>query len=150
MMRLMRSNQKWWRKPLALVDDKCLPAELVVLRNSLGQGEDGTWLNSRGTETVVVDLEQASDGKFHTFRIQLPDFVSKCLKSFYDHPEFAKGVFDLVIWNTIDKKDRFVEVKCPHWDRPRPEQERFAELARKRGIETHISEWEFGSEEDTS
>jgi len=149
MLRLVKANVTWWRKPLVLVDGRCLPAELAVLSQTLRDGEDGAWINSRGTDTAAVDLIRRPDGKFATVRAKLPDFVQERLKSFYDHPEVAKGVFDLVIWHISDKKVRFVEVKCPHWDRPTPEQKRFAELANEWGIETHIAEWEFVSGEGT-
>ena len=125
------------------MNGKVIPAELAVLVESLRDGEDGAWLNSRGTKTAVVDLVKDSNGKFHTVRAPLPDFVQDCLNSFYKHPEVAKGVFDLVIWKVPENNIRFVEVKCPHWDRLTMEQKRFSELAHEYGIDTEIVEWEF-------
>ena len=57
-----------------------------------------------------------------------------------------KGVFDLVLWRNSDKRIRFIEVKCPHWDRQTPEQISFSEVVRERGIKTEVVEWEFDSE----
>lgn len=147
MFQLGRSEKTWWQKPLAFVDEKFLPAELVVLRYVLRDGEEGAWLNSRGTKTAVVDLVQEPDGRFRTVRVPLPGYVQECLTSFYAHPEVAKGVFDLVIWRPFDLAVRFVEVKCPHWDRLTAEQQRFSELAHEQNIKTEIVEWEFEGRE---
>ena len=62
MLKLTRSNQKWWQKPLTYMNGKVIPAELAVLVESLRDGEDGAWLNSRGTKTAVVDLVKDSSG----------------------------------------------------------------------------------------
>ncbi len=129
MMQLERAGIKWWRKPLAIYDGRRLPAELIVLCESLRPGESGAWLNSTGTKTGVVDLAETSPGKFKTVRVPLPDFVQELLRVFYQHPDVKKGVFDLVLWRASDKNVRFVEVKCPHWDRLTLDQKRFAELA---------------------
>jgi len=143
MLQLTQSDKKWWQKPLAEENGKYLPAELVVLKRVIRKGEDGAWLNSRGTKTAVIDLVQDEKGNFRTVRISLPAYVHECLEQLYAHPEVAKGVFDLVIWRDSDQAIRFVEVKCPHWDRLTPEQKRFSELANDRHIETGIAEWEF-------
>jgi len=143
MIKFRRSDKKWWRKPLVLKNGKSLPAELAVLHLSLIEGEQGAWLNSRSTTTGVKDLQEISSGKFKTLRLLLPGYVKECLRSFYDLPNVSKGVFDLVIWRPFDCRIRFVEVKCPHWDKPTVEQLEFAELAKKQGILTKIVEWEF-------
>lgn len=143
MIKFQRSDKKWWRKPLVLENNKSLPAELAVLHLSLKEDEQGVWLNSRTTKTGVSDLRENTSGKFKTVRLSLPLYVQDCLRSFYDLPDVSKGVFDLVIWRTSDCSIRFVEVKCPHWDKPTAEQIRFAELAEQKGIANEIIEWEF-------
>lgn len=67
----------------------------------------------------------SANGKYVTRRISLPDFVSETLKRTYEAAEVKRGCPDLVIWNEDSKQVRFVEVKCPHWDRPTKEQELF-------------------------
>jgi len=120
-----------------------MPAELAVLNLSLRDKEAGVWLNSRGKKTGVIDLNEITAGKFETVRFDLPKHVQQCLKSFYDNPEVSKGVYDLMLWSTESDRIRFIEVKCPHWDKPTKEQEVFSGLAREKGIETSIAEWEF-------
>ena len=122
MLKLEPAGIKWWRKPLAICNGRPLPAELVVLRSTLRTDEDGAWLNSRGTKTGAVDLRKKGTGKFATARVALPDHVQACLRSFYEHPEIRKGVYDLVVWSRSSGSIRFVEVKCPKWDRRTPEQ----------------------------
>ena len=72
MLRFQPSNERWWQKPLALLGGKPLPAELVVLQAELQPGENGAWLNSRGTRSGVVDLVQIEPGKYKTTRVDLP------------------------------------------------------------------------------
>ena len=146
MLKLSRSVHSWWQKPLIMEGDKSLPAELVILNRMMEYDEEGAWLNSRGTTTGVYDLIEYEPGKFRTIRCNLPDFVQGCLRTFYDHPDIDKGVFDLVLWRNSDKRIRFIEVKCPHWDRQTPEQISFSEVVRERGIKTEVVEWEFDSE----
>ena len=55
----------------------------------------------------------------------------------------AKGAPDLVLWNESARTVRFVEVKCPHWDRPSAEQLKFLGAAEEQGVATSIAEWEF-------
>jgi len=55
-LQLKRSGKTWWQKPLAEVEGQYLPAELVVLEHAVRAGEEGAWLNSRGTKTAVVNL----------------------------------------------------------------------------------------------
>ncbi len=143
MRRYERSEHRWWNKPLVRYDNRHLPAELVVLAESLDRGEDGAWLNSRGTETGVSGLEQITPERFKTLRTVLPRFVQECLVSLYDHPKVLKGVYDLVVWREADEQVRFIEVKNPHWDQPTPEQLYFADVAAGRGIRTEVIEWEF-------
>lgn len=124
------------------LEGKPLPAELAVLYLSLCEAEKGVWMNSRSTR--VTDLiRDKQTGKFKTVRAQLPGFVSKVLESFYARPEIKRGVFDLVIWNEERQTARFVEVKCPHWDRLTPEQAVFVDIAEEMGTETSVVEWEF-------
>jgi hypothetical protein len=143
MLRFEKSGDYWWRKPLARVSGRSLPAELVVLQKSLLSGEEGAWLNSRGTRSGVVDLQRDAGGKFKSVRINLPDFVSAILESLYQRAGVVKGAPDLVIWNVVARRLRFIEVKCPHWDRLSPEQVSFFEAAKSLGIATAIEEWEF-------
>ena len=42
----------------------------------------------------------------------------------------AKGAPDLVIWSEADTYVRFVEVKCPDWDRPYADRLLFHEAVR--------------------
>jgi len=37
---------------------------------------------------------------------------------------------------------RFVEVKCPHWDRVSKEQVAFIQVAEEQGVNTKIAEWD--------
>ena len=137
-----RANAKWWQKPLVEVNGAALPAELAVLQLEKEDCEDGVWINSRGTTSGVVALEQVA-GKFKVVRRTLPNVVSKFLKEAYRSPSLARGCPDLVIWNTSSAKFRFVEVKCPLWDRPSKEQDEFMTYARLQGIAAEIVEWVF-------
>ena len=143
MLRLTKSHERWWQKPLADMGGKPLPAELVVLYAELQDGEAGVWLNSRGTSTGAVDLTRSSGGKLETVRTKLPPFVSDLLRSLYEATGLAKGAPDLVIWNSSSNSVRFVEVKCPHWYRPSEEQLKFLAAAEEHGVEASIAEWEF-------
>jgi len=143
LIKLTPAHSKWWNKPLVSEGGRKLPAELVILNRSLMPGENGAWLNSRGTKTGAVDLVEISPGEFKTIRNELPEFVQECLKSFYSRPDVAKGIYDLVAWNQSTKVLRFIEVKCPHWDRQSPEQLAFANLAQEQGISVNVAEWEF-------
>ena len=137
---MQRADQRWWNKPLVNYQGKILPAELVVLSIELKPEEDGRWMNSRGTTSGVVDyiVKQSK-----TVRKILPDNVSAVLKKLYEASGLSKGCPDLVIWSTTSDKMRFVEVKCPHWDRPSAEQDKFMSSAQRHGIVTTIVEWEF-------
>lgn len=141
-LQFTRAGIRWWQKPLVDTDGQYLPAELAVLREVREPGEEGWWLNSRGTKTGVVDLRSTDDG-FATRRRELPPAVSSLLAEFYEDPRVTKGVFDLVLWHPTSERIRFVEVKCPHWDRPSKAQLLFARLAEARGVETEAVEWEF-------
>jgi hypothetical protein len=143
MLRLQRSGITWWQKPLTLVAGRALPAELAVLAAELGPDEAGVWLNSRGTRTGVVDLLEIVPGKFKTKRAPLPRFVSTMLSALYASTGLTKGAPDLVIWSLSTQSMRLVEVKCPHWDKPSPEQLKFLAAAAESGLETSIAEWEF-------
>jgi len=114
-----------------------------VLSSELAPGEQGAWLNSRGTGSGVVDL--VSDSKaasgFRARRIALPPFVTAKLRELYSRSHLAKGCPDLVIWRA--GAVRLVEVKCPHWDAPSIEQARFMRTAAKLGVATQVVEWEF-------
>lgn len=142
-IRLEPAGINWWSKPLAMVEGRPLPAELVILRMTLRAGEAGAWLNSCGTKTGVIDLAERGTGHFETLRIDLPGHVQACLRSFYEHPEIRNGMYDLVIWSRLSESIRFVEVKCPKWDRQSAAQRRFAMLARERGLEVDVAEWDF-------
>jgi hypothetical protein len=122
---------------------KPLPAELVVLYAELQDGEAGVWLNSRGTSTGAVDLVRGAGGKLRTARVELPHFVSAAVESLYEATGLLEGAPDLVVWSEVDHSIRFIEVKCPHWDRPSDAQLKFMQAAEQRGYGTSISEWEF-------
>ena len=139
------AQEKWWQKPLVLIDGEVLPAELAVLQLELRNSEEGVWINSRGLKPGVSALKQVA-GTFQTIRKPLPDAVSRFLAEMYESTDLMKGCPDLVIWNTSSGKFRFVEVKCPLWDRPSKEQADFIDCVRARGIEAEIVEWIF--EED--
>lgn len=91
-------------------------------------------MNSRGVASGTRELTRDSTGKFKTRRIHLPTFVSARLRSLYEASGLSKGAPDLIIWNTGDSSVRFVEVKCPHWDRPSEEQLRFLRVAEAAGV----------------
>jgi hypothetical protein len=57
----------------------------------------------------------------------------------YPHPEILKDIYDLILWRSKEQKIRFIEVKCLNKDRLTAEQQRFAELAKKRGILTKVT-----------
>ena len=141
-----KAEEKWWQKPLVLMNDAVLPAELAVLQLEKGDGEDGVWINSRGTTSGVTGLERVS-GKLRTVRKDLPDAVSTFLIEAYRSTSLAKGCPDLVIWNTSSMDFRFVEVKCPVWDRPTKEQNEFMAYARSLGVGAEIVEWVFEKDE---
>lgn len=146
MLRFAPANTHWWQKPLVLVDGRALTAELAVLGLQLRPGEQGVWLNSRGRTSGVVDLvprRQPDGPSFATRRTPLPPFVAAALNRLYGAAGVKKGCPDLVIWRSDPESLRLVEVKCPHWDSPTPEQERFLEAAAAAGISASVIEWEF-------
>jgi hypothetical protein len=49
----------------------------------------------------------------------------------------------LVIWRTASEEIRLIEVKCPDWDVPTPEQVAFLAAAETMGITATIVEWRF-------
>lgn len=121
-------------------------AELAILDTELEAGEQGVWLNSRGTKTGVVELvPRPTDDpdSYQTRRVQLPAFVSRALETLYSDPDLNKGCPDLVIWRDEPPGIRLVEVKCPHWDKSSPEQEKFMSAAAAAGIQAKLVEWEF-------
>ena len=124
MYKFQNSHERWWQKPLVRTTSGPLPAELAVLRLELKDGEDGVWINSRGTKTGVCDLESV-DGKFKTVRKNFPESVSSFLSDTYKSTVLAKGCPDLVVWNLESEVFRFIEVKCPKWDRLANEQVAF-------------------------
>ena len=143
MLRFERSGYRWWQKPLVRLGSRVLTAELAVLEAELQPGEAGAWLNGRGTRSGVIDLIQVEPGKFKTKRADLPGNVSALLASLYQSTGLSKGAPDLIIWSDKVATVRFVEVKCPHWDKPSSEQLKFLEAASERGIPSSIAEWEF-------
>ena len=143
------ANEKWWRKPLVMSDAGPLPAELAILAREIKHGEDGVWINSRSTTTGVCGLSRKV-GKVETIRKELPDFISVFLASVYENEKLSSGCPDLVIWNNETRAFRFVEVKCPLWDRPTKQQYQFMAFAASEGIETMISEWVFEDSGDSA
>jgi hypothetical protein len=138
-----KSPHKWWRKPLVQTSVKHLPAELVVLAEELQDGESGAWLNSRGTTSGVVDLVEDRVGRFKAVRSPLPVFVRARLQGIYRQLDVRKGIPDLVIWKCAEQSIRFVEVKCPRWDRASAEQLRLHEICRSMGYAVSVREWLF-------
>jgi hypothetical protein len=143
LIQLHKSTERWWQKPLVAWNGTVLPAELVILSLEQRDNEAGAWLNSRSSTTGVIDLRKSPDGTYTAVRAQLPTFVSDALRSLYIDTGLKKGMPDLVIWNYVTRSIRLVEVKCPHWDRPSPEQRYFFAAARNRGISVAVAEWEF-------
>lgn len=144
LLQFKSAHIRWWRKPLVRVRGRRLPAELAVLALQIKAGETGAWLNSRGVSSGVVDLipDAGSASGFRTQRAKLPSFVVTTLRRLYHEANLTKGCPDLVIWSASEV--RLVEVKCPHWDRPSPEQTRFMRVAARLGVATRVVEWEFG------
>ena len=149
MLQFKPAGTKWWNKPLVNHRGKSLPAELVVLQINLEQEEVGVWLNSRSVTTGVSDLirNETEDGeyKYKTLRIEIPEFVGDAIRMLYTASGLTKGCPDLVIWNSNTSGIRFIEVKCPHWDRVSAEQIEFIRIAGEQGVNTKIVEWEFAS-----
>ena len=145
MLQLKRSSLRWWQKPLADHEGRPVPAELVVLQRNLRPGEQGAWLNSRGTASGTRDLVRDEDGTLKSVRVSLPGFVQVALRDLYQATGLSKGAPDLVLWDERTASMRFIEVKCPHWDRPSNEQLKFLDAAAKSGYSVAIEEWEFES-----
>ena len=149
MLRFDPADMTWWQKPLVQWDGRLLPAELVVLQTELGEGEQGVWINSRGTKTGVSDLIPVRDDPlrdFKTHRIAIPLFVAASLNGLYSAAGVSKGCPDLVIWHEGRGEVRLVEVKCPHWDSVTPEQEAFMRAAESQNVPVSVVEWEFSRE----
>jgi hypothetical protein len=139
-----KSSKKWWQKPLVSYNRRNLPAELAVLCTELKESENGVWINSRSSKSGVINLAKVESG-FKPRRIEIPLFVAKRIENIYKSTRKRMGCPDLVIWNPRTKNIRFVEVKCPHWDRVREGQKEFILNAKSMGIETKIIEWEFNN-----
>jgi hypothetical protein len=140
------AQHKWWNKPLVKFAGSYLPAELAVLSLEIHPGERGAWMNSRGTASGVVDLtceQKNGEAEYSARRELLPGFVSETIRSLYQKAKVRKGCPDLVIWTVEAQQLRFIEVKCPHWDKSTREQELFMKAAESFGISTKIVEWEF-------
>ena len=137
-----RAQERWWNKPLVDLASGAVPAELAILELELRNGEEGVWMNSRSVTTGVCGLARNSQ-TIKAIRKPLATVAAEVLAEIYDATELTKGCPDLVIWNTNSRLLRLVEVKCPIWDRPTPEQEIFMEYAKSKGIDTKIAEWYF-------
>ena len=132
-----------------LVRSGALPAELAVLARELRHAERGLWLNSRPKASGVADLLPVVTAKgpsFRTRREPLPLFVIAALEDIYRRGQLRRGCPDLAIWRTDREDFRLVEVKCPDWDKPSLDQERFIEIASQLGISTKIVEWVFAED----
>jgi hypothetical protein len=143
LLQFVAANEKWWQKPLVTYQGQNKPAELAVLDKEIAEGEKGVWLNSRSTSSGVSGLVRDQTGKYKTVRTALPGFVSAKLAELYTLTGLLKGMPDLVIWHEASRAIRLVEVKCPHWDRPSPEQDQFLAIAATHGVPSTIVEWEF-------
>ena len=51
------------QNPLVRLESRLIPAELSVLHQEIGKGEEGAWLNSRGLESGVADIISTGDGR---------------------------------------------------------------------------------------
>jgi hypothetical protein len=136
------SNEKWWQKPLVSFRGSIIPAELAILRIELNQNEDGVWINSRSGKSGVINLLKINH-KFITIRKIIPKIVENKLEEIYKKTTSRNGFPDLVIWNRKTFTIRFVEVKCPLWDKVRAGQEEFIKIANEMGLFVKIAEWEF-------
>ena len=143
------AHEKWWQKPLVRVNGQAMPAELAVLAAELRGDEKGMWINSRGTKTGVSSIKRRS-GTIKTVRERFPSLIAEFLEEVYESTSLAKGCPDLVIWNKESYAFRFVEVKCPKWDRPSKEQSDFIVYANERGISATIVEWLFEEDANTT
>lgn len=146
MHKFERAHSTWWNKPLVRFEGSATTAELAILAMSCGPKEAGAWLNSRRPRTGVVRLVQATSGdakKLITIRCDLPAGVREALTSIANVIDDEAGCPDLVIWNEEGYVTQLIEVKCPHWDRLSERQAAFLELARSRGINARVEEWEF-------
>lgn len=142
-----KSESRWWQKPLVQSRHGLIPAELAVLYLELEDDEEGVWINSRGTKTGVRSLE-LHDGRFTTVRQRLSAPVSQFLKKAYQKERLARGCPDIVIWKLDSPEFRFVEVKCPLWDRLSKEQVEFIAYSEGRGISTAVAQWVFEEDVD--
>lgn len=147
MLRLRKANVSWWQKPLVRLGQKVLTAELVVLASELVEGEQGVWLNSRSRTSGVIELVLGLPGRqgnpFKTRRMALPSFVTSTLDKLYSKANVVRGCPDLIIWHAESQLLRFVEVKCPHWDKVSADQDCFMAAAVAMGLPVKIIEWEF-------
>lgn len=147
MYQFEKAIERWWQKPLVVTSTHPMPAELVILNLEMKEDEDGGWLNSRGTKTIAksttVKPKDNGDFSLKVNREAIPQFVQETLNALYEVTNLGKGVPDLILWNTTTKKIRFIEVKCPHWDKPSKEQDLFIEEINKNGMSALIVEWEF-------
>ena len=145
--RFENAGERWWQKPLAKTVHGIMRAELAVLKIELSPDEEGAWLKSRNPKRGTERVERISEGKYKTTARRMPGFVSNFLANVYESPELTSGCPDLVIWKESGETFRFVEVKCPHWDRLSKIQEQFITYARSQGIEAMVVEWVFEDHE---
>jgi hypothetical protein len=147
MLRLIKANASWWRKPLVRLGQKILTAELAVLACELVEEEQAVLLNSRSRTSGVNDLVPGLPGRqgspFKTRRAALLSFVTTALNTLYSKANVARGCPDLVIWHAESQLVRLVEVKCPNWDRISADQDCFMAAAVAMGVPVKIVEWEF-------
>jgi hypothetical protein len=140
MIQFQSANHTWWNKPLVIFDGRILPAELAILKLITKPGEHGAWMNSRGIRTGVVGFDSNAR---RTIRTRLPNEVSEVLRELYQRSGLANGCPDLITWSIDSRFERFVEVKCPHWDQVSAAQTAFMKAADEGGYPTTIVEWEF-------
>jgi len=146
MYRFRKAQERWWNKPLTISLDFPIPAEIAILRDQIKTGEEGVWMNSRGIKSGVERVEkyiQEETFRLKTIRLNLPVFVSETISKIYETTGLKKGCPDLIIWNNTSQIIRFIEVKCPHWDKPSDEQDKFLQEIKDNGMSAEIIEWEF-------
>jgi hypothetical protein len=145
MHKLETAHRKWWNKPLVKLYNRFLPAELAILSLEIRPGEQGAWLNSRNSDSGVVDLaRKVRNGKvqYITRREKFPEFVSKKINNIFRLTKLKRGCPDLVIWDLEAQRLRLIEVKCPRWDKLTQDQQKFMHVAKLNGISVKIVEWE--------
>lgn len=119
-------------------------------------GESGVWLNASSLKWLRFPSQKTGVARlaprivgctlgYETVRTALPLPVVEVLHEVYERAQITKGCPDLVLWRDGGQCTRFIEVKCPHWDRVLPHQTQFIVAANAMGMSSEVVEWEFAS-----